>query len=401
MTTILFVDDEPGKLAELRHMVRAYRSEWTMEFCAGPEEALSAMSEQSFDAVVADLRMPGMDGAELLTRIRDLYPDTVRIILSGQSERERILRAVGPAHQFLSKPCDPEVLHAAITRATLLHKRLHSPELKALVSRMDSVPSLPDTYYEVVEELQREDASVDRVGTLISGDVGMTAKVLQLVNSSYFGLRVHIQDAQHAAAMLGLNTLKPLVLTASIFRQLEQLRVSTAFLEQVLSHSMEVGGISKQLAKLERTSSETVDNCFIGGALHDIGKIVLADNLGRDYAALCQQAKAQGSLNHELELEQLGASHAEVGGYLLSLWGLPQEIVEAAAYHHEPAASGDESFTCLTAVHAANVLCCEGEELAGGECVLKPLDEDYLIRLGLANRIEAWREATADVKELV
>ena len=129
---VLFVDDEPQILDGLRRNLRAYRREWTMGFCEGAEQALSAMAESPFDVIVSDLQMPGMDGAELLTRVRDQYPDTVRIVLSGQSEQERILQAVGPAHQYLSKPCDPEFLKKTITSASLLNKRMNNPKLNAL-----------------------------------------------------------------------------------------------------------------------------------------------------------------------------------------------------------------------------------------------------------------------------
>ncbi len=391
MIRVLFVDDEPKILDGLRQMLRAYRREWTMEFCEGPELALVAMAAAPFDVIVTDLQMPGMDGAELLSRVRDQYPNTVRIVLSGQSEQERILQAVGPAHQYLSKPCDPEFLRQTITRANLLGKRMNNPQLKTLVSQMDSLPSLPDIYFDLVEELRGEDASVDRVGALITRDLSMTAKVLQLVNSSYFGLPVHVNDVKHAAALLGLNTLKPLVLTASIFRQLEESRVSATFLEKVLSHSLEVAGIAKQLAKEEGLDRDTVDNTFIAGALHDVGKVVLADNFGRDYTVLCHKAKAQQTAIVGLEIEQLGASHADVGGYLLGLWGLPQDIVEAVAFHHDPANSADESFSPLTAVHVANVLNEQANDMPLEPTAGSPLDQIYLAKLDLGHRQESWQ----------
>ncbi len=390
MIRVLFVDDEPQVLDGLRRSMRAYRREWTMEFCEGAEQALTLMAEGPFDVIVSDLQMPGMDGAELLTRVRDKYPDTVRIVLSGQSEQERILQAVGPAHQYLSKPCDPAFLRKTVTSAVLLNKRMDNPKLKTLVSQMDSLPSLPDIYFELVEELRDENASVDRIGALISQDLGMTAKVLQLVNSSYFGLPVHVNDAGHAAALLGLNTLKPLVLTASIFRQLEKSRVSTTFLETVLAHSMTIGGVAKQLAKSEGLDRDTIDNTFIAGALHDVGKIVLADNFGRDYTVLCHKAKVQETAIMDLEIEQFGASHADVGGFLLGLWGLPQEIIEAVAFHHDPSSSVDESFTPLTAVHVANILGDQPSDPTLEPTAVGQIDKKYLASLGLENRSEAW-----------
>lgn len=391
MTRILFVDDEPKVLEGLRSMLRAYRRDWTMEFYKGPEQALAALAVQQYDVIVTDLRMPGMDGAELLTRVRDEYPDMVRIVLSGHTEQERILRAVGPAHQYLSKPCDPEFLRQTIASANLLNKRLNNPQLKKLVGQLDSLPSLPDIYFDLVEELRNEEASVDRVGALISRDISMTAKVLQLMNSSFFGLPVHVNDAKHAAALLGLNTLKPLVLTACIFRQLEESRVSATFLESILSHSMVVAGIAKQLASAENLDSDTIDNTFIAGALHDVGKVVLADNFGRDYTVLCHKAKAQETSIVELELEQYGATHADVGGHLLGLWGLPQEVIEAVAFHHDPIASADEQFTPLAAAHVANALAEEANDPVLEPEATNTLQLEYLERLGVADRVNAWR----------
>lgn len=395
MTRVLFVDDEPKVLNGLRRMLRAYRHEWTMEFCEGPLAALEAMAEAPFDVVVTDMRMPVMDGAELLTRVRDKYPDTVRIVLSGQSEKERVLRAVGPAHQYLSKPCEPEFLRRTIARAGLLGKRMTNPQLKTLVARLDTLPSLPSIYFDLVEELKNEDASVGRVGALISQDISMTAKVLQLVNSSFFGLPIHVNDAKHAAALLGLNTLKPLVLTACIFRQLEESRVSSTFLEAILQHSLEVGGIAKQLSKMENLSSDNIDDAFITGALHDVGKIVLADNFGRDYTLLCHKAREQQVPIADLEAENFGTTHADVGGYLLGLWGLPQDIIEAVAFHHDPSTGVDESFTILTAVHVANVISQENKEIIlESESAVK-LDEEYLSRIELLGRLDYWREVAS------
>ncbi|MEM8946927.1 MAG: response regulator [Planctomycetota bacterium] len=401
MTRVLFVDDEPKVLQGLRRMLRAYRREWTMEFCEGPEQALAALASEPFDVVVTDMRMPGMDGAELLTRVRDQYPDTVRIVLSGQSEQERILRAVGPAHQYLSKPCDPEFLRQTIARASMLNKRMNNPQLKTLVAKMDSLPSLPDIYFQLSEELRSDDASVDRVGALISRDISMTAKVLQLVNSSFFGLPVHVNDAKHAAALLGLNTLKPLVLTASIFRQLEESRVSATFLESVLSHSLAVAGIAKQVANTEGLPREVVDNTFIAGALHDVGKVVLADNFGRSYTALCHKAKAQDQRIIDLETAEFGASHADVGGYLLGLWGLPQDLIEAVAFHHDPAASANEGFSPLAAVHVANVLVEQSTDPILDPTTGNNLDTTYLQRLGVADRFDAWQEVAESCADTV
>ena len=132
--------------------------------------------------------MPGMDGSQLLTEVMKRHPNTVRIILSGHAEREAVLRLVGPAHQYLSKPCNAEELRNAITRAFALRDLLCNEQLKQLATRIKCLPSLPALHDQFSEELQKEDPSLERVGEIISRDIGMTTKILQLVNSAFFGL---------------------------------------------------------------------------------------------------------------------------------------------------------------------------------------------------------------------
>src|ERR1700758_5310713 len=140
---ILFVDDEPMVLDGVRRSLHAMRKDWEMSFVNSGHEALEAMAGQTFDIVVTDMRMPGMDGAQLLEEVKKRSPQSLRVILSGQSDRETILRSVNPTHQYLSKPCDGEELRTRLMRAFALKDLLENPELKGLVSKLDSLPSLP------------------------------------------------------------------------------------------------------------------------------------------------------------------------------------------------------------------------------------------------------------------
>ncbi len=384
MTRVLFVEDDPASLDMLRSAMEQFDSQWTMEFFDDPEEALHALLMDPFDVVVSDMEMPGMDGAELLTRVRELTPSSVRIVLGELAEQERILRAVTSAHQFLAKPCSAVQLREAVTSACRLAERMNSEEVKGLVTRMDSLPSLPDIYLDLVSLLRDEEASIQDVGELIAEDVGMTAKVLQLVNSSFFGLPVHVSDARHAAALLGMKLLKPLVLTASIFRQMESSRVPVRVLDEILDHSVLVGGIAKQIAQTVGLSRDAADNAFLSGVLHDIGKLVMLDNFGGDYSDLLRECRSEPSQLPGLEAERFGASHAAVGGYLFGLWGLPHEIVEAVAYHHDPRVDCRNSFNSLTAVHLADALCFAVEHADDEAALERALDEVYLQRLGVS-----------------
>ncbi|MCC6492918.1 MAG: HDOD domain-containing protein [Pirellulales bacterium] len=393
MLRVLIVDDDAEALYRTQRLLRAFRRDWYMKFCFGPEPALDALALEPYDVVVADLKMPGADGGDLLACVRDLYPDAIRLLVCSQTEHTEMLRSLGPAHQYLAKPVDPILLRDAISRAGLLGKRLAKPGLKALVSQISTLPSLPGVFLQLVDELRNPEASVQRVGDLISQDVAMTAKVLQLVNSSFFGLTVHVKDVHHAAALLGLNALKPLVLSAGVFRQLETSRVPAELAEQVLEHSVAVGCLARRLADAEGLTRDQADNAMLAGILHDIGKLVLADHFGREYAAVCLAAETADIPLLDAELDQFAASHADIGGYLLGLWGLPQDLIEAVALHHDPNSHELSHFTPLTAVHAANAIVNGGDlaDLASSPRMAAKLDRRYLARLQCERRLKDWQ----------
>ncbi len=333
---VLFVDDEPHVLAGLRRLLRGQRERWEMLFAEGGEQALTLLEQKPCDVVVSDMRMPGMDGAELLTKVASLYPRSVRLVLSGQSDQEHILRAVGPAHQFLTKPCAPDVLVKTIEDTCVIQEHLHSDSLRLLVGRLTALPSLPDVYQKLLEEIHRSEPNVERIGKLISSDLGMTALVLKLVSSSFFGLPTHITNAEHAVALLGLNILRPLVLTAHLFSYYKSTKIEGLSLESMMLHGVAVGTAARAILQQEQMPMVQADNGFLAGTLHDIGKLIFAANLGEEYVSVLRDARDRKVALHIAEESAFGATHAEVGGYLLGLWGLPAEIVEAVTFHHHP-----------------------------------------------------------------
>ena len=274
---VLFVDDQTNVLAGLRRMLRGLREEWQMEFADSGEEALALMAESPFDVVVSDMRMPGMDGVQFLTETMTRYPGTVRIILSGQADQASVLRAVTPAHQYLSKPCDAETLKATVARACALRDTLSQESLIRLVSQVTTLPSLPHVYTKLLEELQSEDASVQGVAELIAQDVGMTAKLMQMVNSSFFGIPRRVESPAQAAAMLGLNVLKSLVLSAGIFSQFDMNGLRGYSVDALMEHSLAVSHLAQQIAQSHSDNKELAEDAQLAGLLHDVGQLLLVD----------------------------------------------------------------------------------------------------------------------------
>ena len=385
---VLFVDDEPRILDGLRRMLRSMRHEWEMSFAESGQEALDILAKESFDVIVADMRMPGMDGAQLLSEVRKRH-QTVRIVLSGTADREAILHAASSAHQYLSKPCDAETLKSTLVRAGALPGLLANDELRRLISQMETLPSLPSLYNELLEELQSPELSTEAVGQIVSRDMGMTAKVLQLVNSTFFGGGQHVPSPTQAVTLLGLETVK--TLATHVFSPFNQAELENLSLDSLWDHSVAVGAFAKRIARAEGAGQRSANCALVAGLLHDVGKLVLAANFPEEYGTALALSTRKGNGLPEAEEETFGATHAEVGAYLLGLWGLPDPIVVATAFHHSPTRSQVKQFSPLTAVHVANVLEHQARPTNRIDAASQ-LDAAYLAELGLAERLTLWRK---------
>jgi putative nucleotidyltransferase with HDIG domain len=384
---ILFVDDEPLVLSGLQRSLRAMRNEWEMVFAGGGTEALELMDRSVFDVVVSDMRMPGMDGAQLLEQVKTRFPRTVRFILSGQSDREAILRSIGPSHQYLSKPCDVEELKRKIAHAFALRELLENPLLKEIVSSMQTVPSLPTLYMAVNDALRQSDVSVAKLAALIEQDMGMASKILQLVNSAFFGLPCQVSSLPQAVSLLGIDNIRALVVSVHVFSELES--QSTKDLAWLWKHSLQCGALARAIARAQRVKQDVQDESFTAGLLHDIGKLVIASACGDQYKKVLQIYSERKTSISPIEHEVLGCSHAEVGAYLLGLWGLPDSIVEAVAWHHTPTHVTLNSFAPLVAVHVADYF--DHQMQSYPAMMDKPvLDEKLLTGLGLQDCVPEW-----------
>lgn len=398
MRKILFVDDEQNILEGLQRMLRPMRNEWEMLFAPGGEKALELLSTSHFDVVVSDMRMPGISGAELLTRVRDQYPHIVRIILSGYADEELTYKSLGPAHQFLSKPSNAEIIKGTVSRTCALRDLLSNENLQQLVSKMQTLPSLPSLYAELIQELQSPDASVRKVAEIISRDLGMSAKILQVVNSAFFGVRRTISSPLDAVNLIGLNTIMTLALSIQVFSQFNERKVGGFSPTALWSHSMRVGLCAKKIAQMAGGNGEAVKDAFTAGLLHDAGHLVLASNLPNLYAQGRDLMKSEGIPDYEAETRIFSASHSEVGAYLFGLWGLPHSIVEAVAFHHHPSDCLAPGFTTLTAVHAGEVLALETQSSSVKSCETE-LDMNYLQAIGMVDELETWRDACSRIAD--
>jgi len=397
---ILFVDDEPMVLSGLQRSLRSMREEWDMVFVASGPQALQLMEQQPFDIIVTDMRMPVMTGAELLEQVKRRFPQCFRIILSGQADQESILRAVDPTHQYLAKPCDTAELKKRLTRAFAVRGLLKNEELQAMVSRLQALPSLPTLYLEVTQELENSEPSLPRIVRLVSEDMAMTAKILQLVNSAFFGLRCRISNPLQAVQMLGLDTLRALVLTTHVFDKFRGHTLGDAEISYLWKHSVAVANFAKHIATSETADRQLVDDCFAAGLLHDAGKLILASAMENTYHRVLEAIRKGGQKLIPAEAEILGCNHAEVAAYLLGLWGLPEAVIDGVAWHHAPSGSVQTGFSTALVTHVATVF--HEQKLPFWMQDNISLDVEYLNKNGLAGREHAWHklvEESADLSE--
>lgn len=348
---VLFVDDEEAILSGLRRMLRRHAKSWETSFAVGGEAALARLGEEHFDVVVTDMRMPGVDGADVLDAVRDNHPGTVRIVLSGHNEMASTLRTVSLAHQFLTKPCDPEELRAAVDRATRLQDVLTRTELLPMIGGVDALPSPPAVIARLAALLEMPDVDVDQLVDVLSADPAISAKLLQLVNSAFFGVARHVGDIGTAVRYLGIVTVRDLATAVHAFCSMSGSPSVTALIDAIHAHSMRVAEAAQALLDDE----EQAQQAYMAGLLHDVGRLVLAARGGDRYVEVVARARDAARPLSELEVEAFGASHAEVGGQLLSLWGLPQPIVEVVLGHHDPR-DLREPLDVGDAVHLAEML---------------------------------------------
>ena len=374
-----------------------------MHYASTFSEAATLMrAEQAADVLVVAVGNRDADALEFLGEMKKAYPRTVRFSVSSTSEGLLSLQSSSIAHQCLEKPYDVRELEILITRASTLRERLQGCALRERLHELDGLPALPALYERIIEEINCREPSLASVAALLREDVSLSAKLLQIVNSAAIGLRHQVSDITHAATLLGLEKLSSLVLAVEVFSVVGEDSLPCGLsLDALWSHSLKVAEFSRTVAREACNDQKAIDASFTAGLLHDIGMILLAANFPDELAASLTLAKSEGKTLWESERDTFATTHAEIGGYLLALWGLPDPIVEAITYHDSPSTLPEEEypsgipehgFTPLTAVHVANCFC-SGERQAAYGCVEGEIDSIYLERVGFSERLDDWFQA--------
>lgn len=328
MRHLLLVDDERQLLEGLKKALRPWREQWTVETALGGRAALEAVLVKRWDAVVSDARMPEVDGEAVLEFARKQQPTAVRLVLSGQVDAKKAHRLASVSHQFLAKPSDAEAIMAAVEECCRLRDMVENVRVREVVSSLGQLPVGPRVYHQLTELVDRPSASIDEVAELIEQDLGLTASILRFVGSAFFGLSRQVTGVKEAVTLLGLELVRELVLMSEVFQAPDPLGVAAEVQRRGLFRA--------RLARLISEGSPMMNLAGEAALLSEIGAYVLALRKPEAYATVWARFKRGEAPLEQLEEARFGCSHAQVGAALLGLWRLPQVVVNAVNWHHQP-----------------------------------------------------------------
>lgn len=378
---VLFVDDEPSILRGLRSIFHRERN-WDMAFAESAAEALRMMSTGPFDVLVTDMRMPVMDGAQLLEVVQQQWPQTARLVLSGQSDPDALMRVFPTMHGFLSKPCSSTVLRSAIARCTSVAAVTDNPALRTIINRVQKLPSPSAQYMQLTQLASDRRTKLADITSVIESDPALALKVLQIASSAAFGAMTSFTSIARAVQYLGLELIQAIALSTSLCSPFEgmQLPISIASLQR---HAIRTATLSRAFIQ----DAAGTELAFATGLLHDVGRIVLQLGRPAEYGQMCDEIRITGESLVAAERRIFGADHAMVGGCLMRLWGLSAQLIEAVEVHHVPAAASPAVADVVAVVHVAETLSDNSDSTE--------IDVEFLRSRSLGHELARWRDIAA------
>ena len=356
--TLLLVDDEKNILRSLRRLL--HREDYQILLAQNGKEGLELLANNKVDLVMSDMRMPEMNGAVFLKKVHALYPNTIRLILTGYAERETVQRAFSEAeaHEMISKPWDDDELKKILRESLsqIDEQENQNTGLHTIIDETDVLPSLPESYLTVQKALeQADDSSADSVAQVLVMDPPLAARILQIANSSFFGQRRKVETISRAIFILGLEMVRNLVLAISAIQNLRPNNVAAIDMESFWQHSLSCGAIARHISHKQGGKKDAQETAMLAGTLHDLGKLILAKYAETRYRTVLRATDERQALLVDIERELMETDHALVGGYLAEWWKLPSSIAYAVRFHAEPAKAGRDQYLPHL-IHLADIL---------------------------------------------
>ncbi len=386
---ILFIDDEPALLDSLTRVMRPLKSEWDVQVESSPRAALERLAHETFDVVVTDMRLPVLDGVPVVSQVLERSKDSIRVMLSTPADNDSAER---PRVQYLARAGELENLKETIERISRMRTRMHDDNMRALIGEIDGLPAVPAVCLELNRTLAKGDFSMRDLATVVEKDPALVAKILQLVNSPFFGLGRKLTQVHDAVSYLGSSMLKNLVTSITLWRTLEGVRpAAIGQLQRVQVRCQQVGGLARRMMGKDRVRGE---EAFVSGLLHDIGVTLLIAYLPERHDRIAAEMLKTKLSFYEVERSLYTLDHAEIGAHLLDAWGLPFSVLEAVAFHHSAPNLHHTRLEPADAVYVAQAMIdarARGQEL--DECI----DEQYTRQLGISDQLGEWTEWLKEV----
>ena len=336
MTTILFVDSDTSALHCLSDWFNQHRPQWQILTATGFDSAIELSANTELACVVSDLVLADNSGVELLRHMTHKQPKAIRIGFSAEDNAELTLESLHIAHRFISKPEKAERVCEAIERSLALHQLLSDSQLTSLIATMNTLPVLPEVYDRLMLELASENFSIENVSRIIESDISLTATLLRIVNSPYYGMVTHVQSPAHAVNLLGVELIKNILLTDSIASQLKQTMSDTTRINELNAQAGIRGVLANRFSRLAKLEKRQIDHCQMAAMLSNFGELVLHANM------IPPESTTDSSHNPDL-----------VGSCILALWSLPDAIIEAVLHQNKDELPSGE----ITAVHVLRTIC--------------------------------------------
>jgi putative nucleotidyltransferase with HDIG domain len=387
---VLIIEMDPAELNRWRQRIesRGFFSETV--FAGDLAQATQLWAETDFRVVILGQHVSSAEDTAILDRLAAKNSASLVLVFRDAELFQKPILFRGRPCPSLATHLQGETLEWAIRSALLLDDWRQNRRLTTLMERMTRLPSIPSLYVEVCQKLQSSESSLEDVAVHISHDLAMCATLLRIVNSTAFALARQITTAFEAVMFLGAAQTKSLILFSQLFSKFNGSKARSFSMDEFWLHSVGVANIARWIAREETGDITHGDEAYTAGLLHDVGRLLLADNLPELTDRIAAGAAGKGKPVWQSEQEVLGATHAEIGAYLLANWGLPYPILDAIGYHHNPQQSAPDGFTTLTAVHAANVLDYEKRFDAASRAT-KTVDTAYLRSIFTDDPMIKWR----------
>ncbi|WP_417221875.1 HDOD domain-containing protein [Amphritea sp.] len=384
-------------LVDLNAIPATLEGKVTIDLAQQPEQAEQMLDSGDYRVIVVQLSVENFDFRyHWLRKVVEHHPGVVRVMLNDGLHPPQVAKASELCHRSLLFTSAVGELFKEVGESFHLLQASKKPAIREYVGAIERLPSLPGVYIALNDALASDVTRAEDIAAIIERDPAMCAKILQLVNSAFFALSNKVFKIKDAVVILGVRQVRDLFLVSRLFEHFPQSKSWSGFsFENLFDRSMVVGRFAQAICREQRVSPDIADKAFLGALLQDIGMLVIATREAEHYSAVLQEAAALNQPLYAIEKLRLGVNHMEVGAYMLGLWNLSPEVVEAVLYHSNPNATTSEKFTPLTAVHLADSILPDVVNI--NECrICSRISQKYLTRLGLQNNLSRWQQMSEE-----